>query len=87
MGWRSEYADVPEAAGPGQVDPHWEELQARGARHTTLPAAYLPAAMSGPQPRWRRVSAWVLIVLLVSATAGGVCLTYGPAELFRLIDR
>ena len=34
---------------------------------------------------WRRGAAWVLIVMLTSAAAGGVCLTYGPDELFALL--
>ena len=83
MGWRSEYADVPDVTAAGEVDPHWQALQTR----TALPTSYLPPSMPGPQPRWRKVSAWVVIVMLVSATAGGICLTYGPAELFRLLDR
>ena len=28
----------------------------------------------------------VFAVLLVGATAGGICLTYGPSELFRLLE-
>ena len=80
--YRSEYDDVPDAAGVREVDPHWRELQIS----STLPTSYLPAAMPGPQARWRRTAAWVLIVMLLTVTAGGVCLTYGPAELFRLLD-
>ncbi len=79
---RSEYDEVPDAADALEVDPHWQELQVTGL----LPTSYLPATMPGPQPRWRRTAAWVLIVLLLTVTAGGVCLTYGPAELFRLLD-
>jgi hypothetical protein len=79
---RSEYDDVPDAADVREVDPHWQELQVTGP----LPTSYLPATMPGPQPRWRRTAAWVLIGLLTTVTAGGVCLTYGPAELFRLLD-
>ena len=79
---RSEYDEVPDAADVREVDPHWQELQVRGA----LPAAYLPPGMPGPQARWRRVAALGLVALLVTATAGGVCLTYGPDELFRLLD-
>lgn len=79
---RSEYDEVPAAVGSWEVDPHWQELQLTGA----LPTSYLPAIMPGRQPRWRRTAAWVLIVLLLTVTAGGVCLTYGPAELFHLLD-
>lgn len=78
---RTEYDAVP-ADGDGGVDPHWLELQRPGA----LPTAYLPPATGGPQAPWRRAAAWVLIALLLTVTAGGVCLTYGPAELFRLLE-
>lgn len=80
---RSEYDLVPDAAQVREVDPHWQDLQVTGA----LPRSYLPATMAGPQPAWRRRAAWVLIVMLLTVTAGGVCLTYGPAELFHLIDQ
>lgn len=75
-----EYAAVPDGRDVAELDPHWNELAAPG----TLPSAYLPASMPGQQTGWRRGAAWVLIVLLVSAASGGVCLTYGPGELFRL---
>lgn len=78
----AEYDQVPDAADVREVDPHWQELQVTGL----LPRSYLPATMPGPQAPWRRVAAWVLIIMLVSATTGGICLTYGPAELFRLFD-
>ena len=81
--FRTEYDEVPDAADVPEVDPHWLEL--RGA--TTLPTSYLPPGMPGPQPRWRKAAAWGLIALLTTATAGGVCLTYGPAELFRLLGQ
>ena len=79
---RSEYDGVPDAVDAPEVDPHWQELQVTGL----LPRSYLPAAMPGPQAAWRRAAAWVLIALLLTVTAGGICLTYGPAELFRLLD-
>lgn len=82
---RTEYDDVPLVPRDAEVDPHFAELL--GGRMTLVPAAYLPSAMSGEQPRWRKVSAVVLIVMLASATAGGICLTYGPGELFALLDR
>ncbi len=80
---RTEYDEVPDARDAGEVDPHWQQLLRPG----TLPTAYLPPSMPGPQSAWRRGAAWVLIACLVTVTAGGVCLTYGPAELFRLLDR
>ncbi len=84
MRYRSEYADVPAADEDAELDPHWAEL----ARSTSMvPAAYLPAAVAGQQHGWRRGAAWMLIGLLVTVTAGGVCLTYGPYELFRLFER
>ena len=79
---RSEYDTVPDAADVREVDPHWQQLQRPGV----LPSAYLPPAMPGRQGPWRRAVAAALLVLLLSATAGGVCLTYGPAELFALLD-
>ncbi len=79
---RVEYDLVPDAVDVPEVDPHWLELQVPGQ----LPTSYLPATMPGAQPRWRRTAAWVLIGLLVTATSGGVCLTYGPDDLFRLIQ-
>ena len=84
MGYRSEYADVPAADEAAELDPHFAEL----ARSTSMvPAAYLPAAVAGHQHGQRRGPAWVLIGLIVTVTAGGVCLTYGPYELFRLFER
>lgn len=80
--FRSEYAEVPTAPPDADVDAHWRELVAAGPG---LPASYLPPSMSGPHPPWRRAGAILLIALLVTATAGGVCLTYGPDELFRLV--
>jgi hypothetical protein len=83
MGYRSEYADVPSADADAELDPHFADL----ARPTSLvPSSYLPAAVAGQQSGWRRGAAWVLIALLVTVTAGGVCLTYGPYELFRLFE-
>lgn len=79
---RPEYDTVPDGRDAGEPDPHWQELQLR----TALPASYLPPSMPGQQQGWRRVAAWVLIVMLASAAAGGICLTYGPAELFRLFE-
>ena len=66
-----------------EVDPHWLALQGG----STLPTSYLPPSTGGPQPGWRKAAAWGLIVMITTTTAGGICLTYGPAELFRLIGR
>ena len=74
------YQHVPDGRDAAEVDPHWQELQRPG----TLPSSYLPPSMPGQVHGWRRGAAWVLIVMLTSATAGGVCLTYGPDELFAL---
>lgn len=80
----AEYDEVPDVARDAVVDPHWAELVRPSS---ALPTAYLPPSMRGPQPAWRRVSAVVVLVGLVTATAGGVCLTYGPGELFALLSR
>jgi hypothetical protein len=83
MAYRSEYAEVPAADAEAELDPHFADL----ARTTSMvPSSYLPPAVAGQQRGWRRGAAWALIGLLVTATAGGVCLTYGPYELFRLLD-
>ena len=66
-----------------EVDPHWLALLSGSA----LPTSYLPPTTGGPQTRWRKAAAWVLIGMLTTTTAGGICLTYGPAELFRLLAR
>ncbi len=82
---RSEYDAVPLVPRDAEPDPHFAELTS--GRASSLPTSYLPAAMPGEHPRWRRVSAVVLIVMFTSATAGGVCLTYGPGELLALLTR
>ncbi len=81
----SPYDDVPDVPRDAELDPHFAELTA--GRASLLPASYMPAAMPGVQPRWRRVSAVVLITMFTTATAGGVCLTYGPGELIALLRR
>lgn len=82
VAYRSEYDEVPAAAVDAEPDPHWSELL---QRTSSVPTSYLPASMAGPQPRWRRVSAVIVLVMLTTVTAGGICLTYGPAELFELL--
>ncbi len=76
------YAHVPDGRdGALEPDPHWQELQLR----TALPTSYLPPSMPTQVHGWRRGAAWVLIVMIVTTTAGGVCLTYGPDDLFALL--
>ena len=71
----ADFSQVPGVAAGAEVDPHWQEL--RGG--WSLPVAYLPPAMGGGnRPPWMRVSAWVLITVFLTATTGGICLTYGP---------
>ena len=76
------YAHVPDGRDVAEQDPHWQELQLR----TALPASYLPPSMPTQVHGWRRVAAWTLIVMIVTTTAGGVCLTYGPGDLFALLQ-
>ena len=80
---RSEYDLVPDGPRDAEEDPHWTELAP--TRPDQVPTSYFPAAMPGEHPPWRRAAAVVLIVMFLSATAGGVCLTYGPGELFALL--
>ena len=79
------YDEVPAVPRDAEVDPHFAELT--GGRTTLVPESYLPSATGGPLRGWQRASAWVLIGLLLTVTAGGVCLTYGPDELFALLTR
>lgn len=83
MAYRSEYDDVPVVSPDAEVDPNWQQLAP--TRPDQVPQSYFPAAMAGEQPTWRKVSAVVLIAMFVTATTGGVCLTYGPGELFALL--
>ena len=83
MAFRTEYDEVPAVPREAELDPHWAELAPH--RPDLVPQSYLPAAMPGEQPTWRKASAVVLIVMFVTATTGGVCLTYGPGELFALL--
>ena len=83
MAYRSEYDDVPTVPRDAEVDPYWEQLAP--TRPDQVPQSYFPAAMSGEQPAWRKASAVLLIAMFVTATTGGVCLTYGPGELFALL--
>jgi hypothetical protein len=78
-GWQREHDGVDDDA---EVDPHWQELL---GRTSDVPTSYQPASMAVRAHGWQRVAAWTLLVLLVTVTAGGVCLTYGPDELFALL--
>ena len=80
----SDYDDVPAVPADAVVDPHWQELVKPSS---ALPAAYLPPAMPGEQARWRKVAAVVLLAGLLTTTGAGICLTYGPGELFGVLSR
>lgn len=82
MAYRSEYAEVPDVEPDAAPDALWRSP--RGV--SQLSAAYLPPSMPGPQTRWRKGAAWVLITMLITVTGGGICLTYGPAELFSRLS-
>lgn len=79
----SDWSEVPDVAADAPVDPHWQELVERG--RSGLPAAYLPAVTATSVRGWRRGAAWVLVAMITTTTAGGICLTYGPEELFRVL--
>ncbi|MGB5017358.1 MAG: hypothetical protein WBO42_09050 [Candidatus Nanopelagicales bacterium] len=68
------FQNVPSADDDAEPDPHARALRGHG----DLPASYMPPAMAGPRSHWARMVALVLIGVFVSATAAGVCLTYGP---------
>ena len=74
----NDYDEVPRVAADAGPDPHFAEL--RGP--WSLPMAYLPPAMAavGGRPGWMKLAAWGLIALFLTATTGGVCLTYGPGH-------
>lgn len=76
------WSAVPDVAPDAEVDPHFQELLLGGRNGTRLSPAYLPSSMAGPQKAWRVKAAWVLIVMILTVTGGGICLTYGPAQLF-----
>lgn len=73
------FAEVPSAERSAVVDPVW-------LAHRTgsgLPESYLPPVAPGALSRspWPRVVALLLIGIFLTATAAGVCLTYGPPSL------
>ena len=69
-----EYAHVPSADPGAEVDPHWLDLRGSAA----LPPTYMPPSMPGSHSRFARVTAIVVVAVFLTATAAGVCLTYGP---------
>lgn len=73
-----DYSGVPDVPAHAEPDQHFAEL--RGG--WSLPMAYLPPAMSGSglRPGWMKIAAWGLITLFLTATTGGICLTYGPGS-------
>ena len=73
--------DVPDAGDHAVPDPNLDRLMHAGP----LPAYYLPATMPTQVSGWRRAAAWTVVVMLVSSASAGICLTYGPDELFRVL--
>lgn len=71
------YAEVPDVKPGSEPDPHWLELR---EANWGLPEAYMPPAMGGDHSGWMRIAAWVLIAIFLTATTGGICLTYGPGR-------
>lgn len=72
----SDWDAVPEVGPDTVADPYWEQV--RGG--SSLPLVYMPPSMPGHRPGWVRVSVWVLVVVFLTATFLGVCLTYGPGQ-------
>jgi hypothetical protein len=66
---------VPPVDPDATVDPHWLELR---QANWGLPESYMPPAMGGSHAPWVRLPSWVLIGIFMTATALGICLTYGP---------
>ncbi len=78
---RSTLPDVPDAGDDAVVDPNLSAMLAAAQ----LPSYYLPAAMPTQVDGWRRAAAWTVVVMLVSSASAGICLTYGPDELWRFL--
>ena len=64
------------------IDPHFEELR-RGRTH--LPESYLPPSMPGQVYGWRRGAAFTVIAMMTGSTCAGICLTYGPEMLWKVL--
>ena len=71
-----DYSHVPTAEPDAAVDPHWQELRTGWG----LPESYMPPVMAGEKKGWMRLASWLLIALFITATTGGICLTYGPGN-------
>ena len=72
-----DYAQVPDVEPDAEADPHFAQL----LTGWSLPVAYLPPAMAAThRPGWMKLAAWGLIALFLTATTGGICLTYGPGS-------
>jgi hypothetical protein len=69
-----DFAHVPSADRDAEIDPHWLDL--RGS--SMLPPTYMPPSMAGSHSRFARITAVIVVVVFLVATAAGVCLTYGP---------
>lgn len=76
---QQQWPDVPDAGDDAVPDPAVRGLLA----DAMLPTWYQPAGMPTQLHGWRRVAAWIVVVMLVSAAGAGICLTYGPDELIR----
>lgn len=68
------FSEVPAADESAVPDPRYLELRTS----TNLPVTYMPPAMAGDRPRWIRLVSIALVAVFITATAAGVCLTYGP---------
>ena len=76
-------AQAPPLDEDAVVDPHFLRLVNQGA--SGLPAFYMPPSMPSQVRGWRRAAVWTVITLLVSSASAGICLTYGPDELWRVL--
>ncbi|MFA7265949.1 MAG: hypothetical protein WC054_06520 [Candidatus Nanopelagicales bacterium] len=68
------FGDVPAADESAVPDPRYLELRA----NSDLPTTYMPPAMAGDRPPWIRAVSLALVATFLTATAAGICLTYGP---------
>lgn len=73
----ADFAAVPAADESAVPDPLLSHLRGSNA----MPLSYLPPAMAGRRPQWIRAIALILVGVFITATAAGVCLTYGPRWL------
>ncbi|WP_370325870.1 hypothetical protein [Euzebya sp.] len=73
--------DVPDAGDDAVRDPNLDGLYAQ----RLLPAWYQPAAMPTQVRGWRRVAAWTVVAMLLVTVTAGICLTFGPDEMWRVL--